>query len=48
VTGTRELRQVIEEVFDLVAARHPEIDIDEARARFLEPYPCWDERPTQA
>jgi hypothetical protein len=41
VSGTDELRQLIEEVFDLVERTLPQVDLSQQRARFNRTYPRW-------
>ena len=42
VSGTQELRQLIEETFDLVEAHLPQIDLQPQREIFRRPYQQWD------
>jgi hypothetical protein len=41
VRGTRELRQLIEETFDLVEKHLPQIDLTQQRETFKQPYRTW-------
>jgi hypothetical protein len=41
VSGTRELRALIEETFDLVEQHLPQIDLAAQRAEFAKPYESW-------
>ena len=41
VSGTRELRQLIEETFDLVEKHLPQIDLTQQRETFHQPYKTW-------
>jgi hypothetical protein len=41
VEGTRELRSLIEETFDLIEAHLPEVEIEPHRTRLAEPYRTW-------
>jgi hypothetical protein len=42
VNGTHELRQLIEEVFDLVERTLPQVDLDRQRTIFNRIYPRWE------
>jgi hypothetical protein len=42
VKGTHELRQLIEEVFDLVERNLPQVDLDRQRSIFTRIYPRWE------
>lgn len=42
VSGTQELRQLIEETFDLVEEHLPQIDLQPQRETFNRPYQRWD------
>jgi hypothetical protein len=45
VSGTRELRSLIEETFDLVEHHLPQIDLAAQRAEFAKPYESWPQAP---
>jgi predicted nucleotidyltransferase len=42
LSGTQELRQLIEETFDLVEKHLPQIDLTQQRETFNRPYPKWE------
>jgi hypothetical protein len=42
IEGTRELRCLMTETFDLIEAQYPSDDLAAARQRFAEPYHVWD------
>jgi len=41
VSGTHELRQLVEEVFDLVEEHLPQVDLKQQRETFNRLYPKW-------
>jgi hypothetical protein len=42
VSGTQELRSLIEETFDLLESHLPQVDLTEQRQIFSEPYLSWE------
>lgn len=45
MSGTQELRSLIEETFDLVEQHLPQVDLTEQRKVFVEPYLSWEKLP---